>query len=86
MANKNKSVALQAPIEIQDLEKRQIAGMIKDGTEVSVFLVSGTKLVGVITKHSAKTLTLDGDREQIVWFHGIATICPQQSGTRFAEE
>lgn len=47
------------------------------GKDVTVFLINGVKLSGVITKANAQSLKLSRDgTTQTVFYHAVATILP----------
>jgi len=51
----------------------------KERVPVSIFLVKGTRLQGVITFFDQFTLLLeDGDSQQLVYKHSISTIVPSR--------
>lgn len=53
--------------------------VIKAKGNVSVYLVNGIKLQGVIGAHDDSTLVLDNNIKQLVYKHSISTIVPAQN-------
>lgn len=52
----------------------------KQGTAVTVFLMNGFQLRGVITAFDCFSLVLDSDgRQQFIYKHAISTIVPQRA-------
>ena len=59
----------------------------KEKIPVSIFLVKGTRLQGVITFFDQFTLLLEeGDNQQLVYKHSISTIVPSRPVKNLFEE
>lgn len=54
---------------------------IKDKKQLTVFLINGVKLVGVITSVDGDTVVLTrGEHSQVIMRHAISTFSPVTSG------
>ena len=59
----------------------------RDRTPVTLFLMNGFQMRGVITGFDPFVVTLDSDgRQQIVYKHAISTIAPQWTVSLEAED
>jgi len=64
---------MSSSLKVQDLF---IENLIQAKQKVSIYLVNGIKLQGVITRTDEYTLVLDNVAEQLVFKHAISTIVP----------
>ena len=75
------------PSEKQSLQDSFLNGVRKDKNPVTVFLVNGVKLQGVITWFDNFSLLLRRDgASQLVYKHAISTIMPTQPLSFFENE
>lgn len=52
----------------------------KQGTSVTVFLVNGFQLRGIVTGFDSFTVVLDTEgKQQVIYKHAISTIVPQHA-------
>ncbi len=73
--------------EIQSLQDAFLNGVRKDKNPVTVFLVNGVKLQGVITWFDNFSMLLRRDgTSQLVYKHAISTIMPTNPLTFFEDE
>ena len=73
--------------EKQSLQDSFLNGVRKDKNPVTVFLVNGVKLQGVITWFDNCSLLLRRDgASQLVYKHAISTIMPTQPLSFFEDE
>ena len=73
--------------EKQSLQDSFLNGVRKDKNPVTVFLVNGVKLQGVITWFDNFSILLRRDgASQLVYKHAISTIMPSQSLSFFEDE
>ena len=73
--------------EIQNLQDAFLNGVRKDKNPVTVFLVNGVKLQGVITWFDNFSMLLRRDgTSQLVYKHAISTIMPTNPLTFFEDE
>tara|TARA_Y100001970_G_C14177545_1_gene827877 strand:+ start:630 stop:848 length:219 start_codon:yes stop_codon:yes gene_type:complete len=58
-------------------EENFINNLVNNSKQVTVFLISGIKLEGIISSFDSNTLTLKGSNNiQLVYKHAISTILP----------
>tara|TARA_B000000565_G_scaffold108665_1_gene81460 strand:+ start:266 stop:484 length:219 start_codon:yes stop_codon:yes gene_type:complete len=58
-------------------EENFINNLVNNSKQVTVFLISGIKLEGIISSFDSNTLTLKGTNNiQLVYKHAISTILP----------
>tara|TARA_B100000614_G_scaffold89475_1_gene81059 strand:+ start:194 stop:412 length:219 start_codon:yes stop_codon:yes gene_type:complete len=58
-------------------EENFINNLVNNSKHVTVFLISGIKLEGIISSFDSNTLTLKGSNNiQLVYKHAISTILP----------
>ena len=76
---------MQKKINLQDLFLLRIR---QDRLPVTVFLMNGFQMRGVITGYDPFVVVLDSDgRQQVIYKHAISTITPvRQADLRDAEE
>ena len=73
--------------EKQSLQDSFLNGVRKDKKPVTVFLVNGVKLQGVITWFDNFSVLLRRDRaSQLVYKHAISTIMPAEPLSFFEDE
>ncbi|MDG2355103.1 MAG: RNA chaperone Hfq [Paracoccaceae bacterium] len=73
--------------EKQSLQDSFLNGVRKDKNPVTVFLVNGVKLQGVITWFDNFSVLLRRDRtSQLVYKHAISTIMPAEPLSFFEDE
>ena len=62
---------------IQNIQERFLGDMIKEKLSVTVFLINGVKLQGLISHTDEHTLLLKRDgHSQLVYKHAVSTIMP----------
>lgn len=60
-------------IQVQDSYLQKI---VKERTNVSIYLINGIKLQGIVTQFDQYALILRGTHDQLAYKHAIATIVP----------
>ena len=74
---------MKTPTNLQDTFLNQVR---KDRTPITVFLVNGYQIRGVVKGFDNYIIVLDSEgRQQMIYKHAISTICPA-SPVRFAPE
>ena len=63
---------------VNNLQDRFLNKLRKDKIEVSIFLVNGIKLEGVIESFDQYTILLKNKITQSVYKHAVSTIVPNQ--------
>ncbi len=62
---------------IVDDEINFVDTLINNSSQVTIFLISGIKLEGIISSIGDKTITLTGsNNSQLIYKHAISTILP----------
>ena len=65
---------MQKKIDLQDLFLRQVR---QDRLPVTVFLMNGFQMRGIITGYDTFVVVLDTDgRQQVIYKHAVSTIVP----------
>ena len=65
---------MKAPINLQDVFLNQVR---KDRMPITVFLVNGYQIRGVVKGFDNYTIVLDSDgKQQMIYKHAISTISP----------
>lgn len=65
---------MQSKANLQDIFLLRVK---RDGTSVTIFLVNGFQLRGVITGFDAFVVILDSDgKQQVIYKHAISTVVP----------
>jgi host factor-I protein len=68
-------VASDKPVNVQDVFLNHVR---KNKTPVTVFLVNGVKLQGIVTWFDVNTMLLRRDgQSQLIYKHAISTLMPQ---------
>lgn len=62
--------------KVQDLQDAFLAQLKNDGAPVSVFLVNGIKLHGVIDDYDEQVIMLKSVATQMVFKHAVSTVVP----------
>jgi len=61
-------------INLQDVFLNQVR---KESTMITIFLVNGFQLKGIVKGFDNYTIVLDSDgRQQLIYKHAVSTICP----------
>lgn len=60
------------------MQKEFLEKLVKDKTQVSIYLVSGIKLSGTVTAYDDYTIELSGGSNgpQLVFKHAVSTVMP----------
>ncbi|MGB3368050.1 MAG: RNA chaperone Hfq [Acidaminobacteraceae bacterium] len=65
---------MKTVLNLQDIFLNQVR---KDKTQITVFLVSGYQIKGLVKGFDSYTLVLDSDgKQQMIYKHAISTIIP----------
>ena len=65
---------MKAPTNMQDVFLNQVR---KDRTPITVFLVNGYQIRGIVKGFDNYIIVLDSEgRQQMIYKHAISTICP----------
>ncbi len=62
--------------KVQDLRNAFLAQLKQDETPVSIFLVNGIKLHGVVDDYDDDVIMLKSTATQMVFKHAISTVVP----------
>lgn len=62
--------------KVQDLRNAFLAQLKQDETPVSIFLVNGIKLHGVVDDYDDEVIMLKSTATQMVFKHAISTVVP----------
>lgn len=66
-------------VNVDRLQESFLTILVQENILVSVFLVSGIKLHGVIESFDEHVITLKGQVTQMVYKHAISTVVPSRS-------
>lgn len=65
---------MKNPLNLQDVFLNQVR---KDKTIITIFLVSGYQIKGVVKGFDSYTIVLDSDgKQQLIYKHAVSTIIP----------
>lgn len=64
---------------IETLQNAFLEGLHKESVPVSIFLVNGIKLHGVIDKYDQNVILLKNSITQMIFKHAISTIVPSKN-------
>lgn len=78
-----KQVNLGAKLSELDSSNEPLYAMVHNSTPVNCYLMNGVRLSGTVIWADQDIIVLRDDRDQMLFRHGIASICPQTGGTFF---
>lgn len=65
---------------LKAIQEQFLTKLTKGETPVTVFLVCGIKLQGIIVNHDAQTILLRRDgHAQLIYKHAVSTVMPAES-------